>query len=209
MTTDLSKDLDDLSEDYYVRLHREVKTAMEKRAMPTHRGKRRGAPTTFSPDVAVRIVKHLANGGLMVDMAKELKTLPSCIWEWEQRYAVFAEAVARARLEGAIHWLEEARRLADEEIPMEPKIASAMVQRQRLRVDTRIRLAGIFNPALSEKHSTSVNVASNAPIRVEVASFAASELMGTSTDNFKSGGPSVDRRDQAKLIALQDQKDKR
>ena len=206
MTTAASKDLDDLSEDYYVTLHREVKTAMENKATITRKGKRFGRPPTFSPDVAVRVVKHLANGGLLIDVAKELKTCPNQFWNWEQQYPIFAEAVARARLQGAKHWLEEAHRIADEVIDMEPKIASAMVQRQRLRVDTRLRLAGIFNPALSEKHGPNVAI-SGETLQVEIRTFV--DTSGGNNDYLKDSGPSVDRHDQAKLIALQDQKDKR
>ena len=209
MTTAASKDLDDLSEDYYVTLHREVKAAMGNRAWPTRNGrptkngKRLGAPTKFSPDVAVKIVKHLANGGLMIDVAKELKTLPSQTWEWEQRYAIFAEAVARARLQGAKHWLEEAYRIADEIVEMEPKIASAMVQRQRLRVDTRIRLAGIFNPALSEKAGLNMNVGGD-NIKVEIRTFV--DPSRGSTD-YLNGAP-VERGIKAGPIAIEDQRDK-
>ena len=205
MTTAASKDLDDQSEDYYVTLKRSVAAEMKSKARPTRNGRRFGPPPKFSPDVAVQIVKHMADGGLLIEIAKRLKTPPSHVWAWEQRYAVFAEALARAKALGAFCLHEQAQQIADElkASDLEPKTGSSLVQLQRLRVETRLRRAAVLNPALSEKAGLSMSVGGD-NVKVEIRTFV--DPTGGNKD-YLNGAP-VERGTKAGPIAIEDQQDK-
>lgn len=96
----------------------------------------------YTPELAERICAELATGKSAKRIAEEMGFSRSCITDWEKQHPDFAEHSRRARETGC-------HALADEclEIAESPKGAEFdSVSRDKLRIDTRLRLLGKWLP---------------------------------------------------------------
>ena len=128
-----------------------------RQALETQEKRKRGRPSTFTPDNTQRIIELIRNGLTIVEIA-ERDDCPAhvTINKWMDQNRDFAQAVARAREAGAWALTDMAMRIAD---TIEVGETSAMVARARLRVDTRFKLAAAWNAqAFGTKPGLSLNL---------------------------------------------------
>lgn len=143
---------------------------------PRKKGKG-GRPTIFSAELADEICRRMSEGETVTAICADAD-MPnlSTVWRWEQTNAEFCNALARAREARAHVWMEEGIQIADDGTQdmktvrdkdgREREVFDAEhVQRSRLRVETRMRLAAKHNPkAYGEKAQMEVTGKDGAPI---------------------------------------------
>lgn len=98
-----------------------------------------GRPTRYSPELAARICRGVADGKKLVDICAEEKPQlsASVVYEWLLKHKDFSELYARAREERAEFFADEVVAIADSE--EDPNKA-------RVRIDARKWAAAKLNP---------------------------------------------------------------
>lgn len=121
-----------------------------------------GRPTDYTPELASRICAQLAEGISLrtVCLADDMPS-KTTVFEWFRKHKEFADQYARAKEESADALFEETVDIADESLKdaynADPKLVSAIVQAQRLRVDTRKWMMSKMKP---KKYGDKVDVTS-------------------------------------------------
>jgi len=105
---------------------------------------KRGRPTLYKEALADEILRRHAAGESLVKICDEpgkpdINTLSS----WTIKYPEFSRARARARLDWADYLFAEALDIADN---VGGDDTPALVQRDKLRVNTRLRMVAKINP---------------------------------------------------------------
>lgn len=106
--------------------------------------KKIGRPTVFTPDKQASLLDYISNGGLMLEWCRNRKMSPSVVFKFmnTEEGESFRAAFLRAREDCAHVYMDQTIKIADEvgtkKRPIDP-------QRQKLRVDTRMRIAGFLN----------------------------------------------------------------
>lgn len=100
-----------------------------------------GRPSKKTPEVVDEILDRLAHGEPMARICDD-DHMPSfkTVWTWEEDDEEFRKLSARARRHGTHFLADECLSISDEDAE-----DSAAIQRNRLRVDTRLRLIGKWN----------------------------------------------------------------
>lgn len=108
----------------------------------------KGRPTGYAPPIAARIVEHFRQGLTVPEVAR-LDWAPetATLYRWLDAYPDFRDAVSRARAAGAAAMADRAVDIADN-ADIENKVA---VQRARLQVDARFRLAAVYDRRFSDR----------------------------------------------------------
>lgn len=132
--------------------------------------KKPGRPSKWSQEIEDEILSGLANGIPLTKICKR-KGFPiniGTIFEWESSRKGFAEKVTRAREKSADHYSHEIIEIADEkptrEIPdpdggVSTCIDQGGVQRNKLRIETRIKLMQMLKrKTYGEKTQVDMNV---------------------------------------------------
>lgn len=103
-----------------------------------------GRPTKLNETVVEKVLTRLARGDSLAAICKD-DDMPErqTINLWQRENADFCSAVTRARREGAPFLADSALEIADTVNAVETGPA---VARDRLRVDTRLKLAGFYAP---------------------------------------------------------------
>jgi hypothetical protein len=96
---------------------------------------KRGRPSIYSEDVALRICERLSTGEPMKRICAD-EDMPAyvTVLKWTRENAEFADLSARAKIDGTHALADECLEIADN-----PEIDT---QDKRVRIDTRIRLIG-------------------------------------------------------------------
>jgi hypothetical protein len=115
-----------------------------------------GRPSTYTPELAQRVCDIFASAHSALrpvfDADPELPHL-STVYRWEEAHPEFREALQRARACRANVMAETALAIADERDgdttygrDGTPRPDHEWINRSRLRVETRLRLARVMNP---------------------------------------------------------------
>ena len=96
--------------------------------------RKRGRPSTFTPELAERVLDHVANGGFIVDLGGD--GLPSwrTIYRWADDRSDFRQALARAHEDGAHALLVKAEALLESATRDNIQVVRERVQHIRWRV---------------------------------------------------------------------------
>lgn len=107
-------------------------------------GKRLGRPTVFTPEKMQQLLEHMRSGKTMTSWCKKRKMDVSIVFNFmrSDEGESFHQEFIRAREEGAHALIDATIDLSDEE-GTKKKPLDAM--RQKLRVDTRMKIAGMWN----------------------------------------------------------------
>ncbi len=102
-------------------------------ARPASKGGR-GRPSKFTPELAERVLEHVAGGGFIVDLGGD--GLPSwrTIYRWADARSDFRQDLARAHEDGAHALLAQAERLLEEATRDTIQVVRERVQHIRWRV---------------------------------------------------------------------------
>lgn len=100
---------------------------------------KRGRPTVFTPEKMQQLLEHMRSGKTMTSWCKSHRFSPSVVFNFmgSEEGESFREKFLRAREEGAYALLDTTVEIADER--------SQDAMRQKLRVDTRMKIAGMWN----------------------------------------------------------------
>lgn len=110
-------------------------------------------PTKYSQELAVSICEQLCEGVPLTRICKQ-EGMPSfgTVWRWEQENAEFRELSMRAREVGTHYLANECIEIADDGANDTQTTDEGLtvvnhdvIQRARLRIDTRLRLIGKWN----------------------------------------------------------------
>lgn len=127
-------------------------------------------PSLYSRAMADAICARLSEGEPLARICKDPE-MPgyATVRRWEDENEEFRALSARARIDGTHFLADEALAIADEDISDDPDMARADVQHRKLRIDTRIRLIGKWNPkAYGDRLALAGD--DSAPIRLSVSS---------------------------------------
>jgi hypothetical protein len=129
---------------------RAARKAIQDRGKALMERPKKGRPTTYNADMGEMICERLARGESLASVC-EGKGMPgvSTVFQWIAAQPVFAEGYARARDIMAHAIFDECLAIADEatgDIDKEGTPNNTNVQRAKLRIDTRFRMAGKLNP---------------------------------------------------------------
>ena len=106
---------------------------------------KRGRPTLYTEALADKILKrHAAGESLAKICAEPGMPDPNTLGAWTVKYPEFSRARARARLDWADYLFAETLDIADN---IGSDDSPALVQRDKLRVNTRLKMVGKINPA--------------------------------------------------------------
>lgn len=132
-----------------------------------------GRPSKFSEAIANEILERISNGEPLTKICTD-SHMPSCstVFYWEHSIAGFSEKVTRARECSADHYSHEIIEIAEEKPIANTSgdgwersgIDPAGIQRNKLRIDTRIKLMQMlkrktYGEKLAVEHSGSVELA--------------------------------------------------
>ena len=133
-------------------------------------GKRKqGAPSTYTIEIGNEIVTRLACGQSLHSICK-LEHMPhiSTIYDWIGKEPSFAEHYGRAREQAAHTLFDQMLDIADDssrDLLEDGSANNAAIQRARLQIDTRARVAGKLAPRVYgeriEQLNQTVNVTNN------------------------------------------------
>jgi hypothetical protein len=108
----------------------------------------KGRPTKYAPALAAHIVELFRQGLTVPEVSRREGTPDTAnLYRWLDNYPDFREAVSRARAAGAAAMADRAVDIADN-ADIENKVA---VQRARLQVDARFRLAAVYDRRFSDR----------------------------------------------------------
>lgn len=99
-------------------------------------------PKTFSPKIIDELLSRLENGEPLTQISRD-KNMPSriAVYDWLKVDEIFSERFHAARARGVHALAEQCLEISDE-----PAIDAVDVSHKRLRIDTRLRLAGKWLP---------------------------------------------------------------
>ena len=131
---------------------------------------KRGRPTVMTPEVQTEILERLTAGQSLTFIC-ELEHMPSptAVYEYLQKSPSFADAYSRACGGLGTVLFHQCLQIADDatndliEGPDGPMVNHAAIQRAKLKIDTRMRMAGKLNgkyadkPLLGENSTVNVN----------------------------------------------------
>ena len=108
----------------------------------------KGRPEIYTPAIAARIVEQVRIGYTPTEICKQ-PWAPSIAvyYRWQAEKPEFQEAVRRARIQGAEPMVDRAIDIADT-VDESNKVA---VQKARLQVDARFRLAAVYDRKFSDR----------------------------------------------------------
>ena len=115
-----------------------------------------------TPELEAEIVARLSKGEPMAVICRDEHT-PSVttVWNWEQADPAFAESIARARAEGFDAIAAECLDIANSK--------EGEVQRDKLRVDTRLKLLAKWDPRRYGDRTTVVGDKTADPVQVQAS----------------------------------------
>jgi hypothetical protein len=129
-----------------------------------------GRPTTYTHEIAAKILERIANGESLRTIIKD-DDMPaqSTVYLWLFKHPEFSEQYARAREEQGETFADEMVAIADETPELEPvkdkdgniidmKMHSAYVAWQKNRIDTRKWIASKLKP---KKYGDKIDVTSD------------------------------------------------
>ena len=131
---------------------------------------KRGRPTVMTPEVQTEILERLTAGQSLTHIC-ELENMPSptAVYEYLQKSPSFADSYTRACGGLGTVLFHQCLAIADDatndiiEGPDGPMVNHAAIQRAKLKIDTRMRMAGKLNgkyadkPLLGENSTVNVN----------------------------------------------------
>lgn len=125
---------------------------------PAKKAAKRGRPTKANAERKAKVIAALRQGTPLTIVCADMGVCDDTVRDWEKVDAEFSRAVARAREEGVdrlvhgcIEIADDARNDFMEKMDAEGN-ANGMafnaehVQRSKLRIETRLKLAACFNP---------------------------------------------------------------
>lgn len=113
-----------------------------------------GRPSLYSPEKAQELIDWVASG----NSQRRWCDLPgnpnwSTVWRWQRAHPDFATSLAQAREEWTHALIDDAQAIADDghndtykDAEGNERVDTDVVQRSKLRVDARLRLAAMVNP---------------------------------------------------------------
>jgi hypothetical protein len=113
-----------------------------------------GRPSKYTPEVVEKICERLSKGEPLAAICRD-EDMPSVttMWQWEQNYPIVSESIARARSEGEDFMAADCLNIADDngqDIRYSsegfPSTDHDVIQRAKLRIDTRLKLLAKWNP---------------------------------------------------------------
>lgn len=126
---------------------------------------------SFEDDVVEELLSALANGNPLTRICKD-RRMPSVstVYSWVESDSEFSGRFRAARARGVHALAEECLDIADE-----PTNDPVQVANKRVRIDTRLRLAGKW---LSKEYGDKVDVSYNAEVthRHDLSGYSADEL---------------------------------
>lgn len=135
---------------------------MTKRKAPEDRKPLGRPPGTdgYTLEIDAEICSRISKGEPLTKMCREDEWLPSreTVYAWQDKYPEFAERFAQARVRGFDAIADDCVDIADNPIP------TADTQRDKLRVETRLKLLAKWDPRrygdkLQTEHSVSESLA--------------------------------------------------
>lgn len=128
-----------------------------------------GAPSSYTDTIGKEIVTRLASGQSLHSICK-LEHMPhiSTIYDWVAKEPIFAEHYGRAREHAAHTLFDQCLDIADDssqDILEDGSANNAAIARAKVRIDTRMRVAGKLAPRVYgeriEQIAQTVNVTNN------------------------------------------------
>lgn len=122
------------------------------------------AADAFADDVIAELLERTEKGEALTRICED-KRMPgrTTVYDWLESDKAFAERFQRARARGVHALVEDTLHIADE--PSKDAVAAAD---KRIRIDTRLRLAGKWLPSVyGEKVALTGGGDGDAPIRVQ------------------------------------------
>lgn len=105
------------------------------------------------PELSERYLDHIASGGSVEEFAREVGLNKGTLYSWCWKDEDFAKRFAQARQVGAEALIDQAREIADQSADDvvidengKPRVVQEVVQRSKLRVETRLKIAACFRP---------------------------------------------------------------
>ena len=140
---------------------------------------KRGRPTVMTPEVQTEILERLTAGQSLTHIC-ELEHMPSptAVYEYLQKSPSFLESYTRACGGLATVLFHQCLAIADDatndiiEGPDGPTVNHAAIQRAKLRIDTRMRMAGKMN----HKYADKPLIGDNATVTVNTLSVNARDM---------------------------------
>ena len=137
--------------------------------------------STYDPDVSVVICERLADGEPLAAICRSLGIGRTTVYDWQREQADFAERIARAREAGFDRIAEDCLEIADdgrgdsyEDDEGNVRTNPEVVQRSKLRVETRLKLLAKWDPRrYGERTTTEVTGANGGPVQVNDGDMAA------------------------------------
>ena len=149
---------------------------------------KRGRPTIYTEALADEILRRHAAGESLVKICAE-PGMPdtNTLGAWTTKYPEFSRTRARARLDWADHLFAEALDIADN---IGSADSPALVQRDKLRVNTRLRMVAKINPA---KYGDKLEIATN---EAETKALSDEQLLAAVRSSLRDLGLPEDALDQ-------------
>lgn len=125
-------------------------------------------PYKWTEELETEIIDRLSNGQSLTSIcAMEGMPNPDTVYKRIEASASFADRYRRARENMGSVLFDQCLAIADDdsrdviETPDGPQVNHAAIQRDKIRIETRFRMAGKFNAALSEKVQAHAGVTVN------------------------------------------------
>ena len=136
---------------------------------------RRGRPSTYTKDVADEICERLSNGEPLAQICRD-EDMPAyrTVYDWQDNHPDFSANIARARTDGYEVLAADCLNISDEngrDMRFTEKgavvIDNDVIQRAKLRIDTRLKLLSKWDPKrYGEKLDVNATVAGEIKIVV-------------------------------------------
>lgn len=138
-----------------------------------------GRHSTYSEEIAAEIVDRITEGETLADICRD-DHMPGyrTIYDWEKAHPEFSANITRARLYGYDQIANATRLVAKGE----PGYSSGDVQRDKLMVDTDLKLLAKWDKRYGDKVQTEVSGPDGKPIQTE----SKLDLSGLSTDQLRA-----------------------
>lgn len=168
---------------------------------PPHNPKPRGRQPvgiTFKDDMLEELLTRLENGEPLTKICSDAR-LPSrrSVYSWVENDKDFAARFHAARARGVHALAEECLTIADEPVAKDDSVA---VANKRIRIDTRLRLAGKW---LANEYGDKLDVNYNGEVthRHDLSGLSADDLDALENLIAKSADPSGDKGREVPQIA--------
>lgn len=129
----------------------------------------RGAPSTYSQEIADKLCAGIETGIPLAELCRQHEIGRTTVYDWQAADPTFAERIACARARGFDAIAERTRLTARGKADDEGGDSSGDVQRDKLIIDTDLKLLAKWDPRrYGDKTTTEVVGKDGGPIQTEV-----------------------------------------